>query len=183
MWSAISPGYELVSPCPIPTTITTTPRAPRYEIIYTQVPTSGTVCHRFTVGQLELQPSQGRSSPGPQPVSAVAHSWEPILKETSCQRNKDVRPWILNHNVIGLSVLDPSFSILRRVQGILQGGIYFFGQIYAVEFCLVKILFFWGILFFHFRLVLIFSGISRFLLLPLLYTTAGWVWFLCLMAY
>ena len=27
MWNAISPGFELVSPCPIPTTITITPRA------------------------------------------------------------------------------------------------------------------------------------------------------------
>ena len=28
MWNAISPGFELVSPCPIPATITITPRAP-----------------------------------------------------------------------------------------------------------------------------------------------------------
>ena len=28
MWNAISPGFELVSLCPIPTTITITPRAP-----------------------------------------------------------------------------------------------------------------------------------------------------------
>ena len=27
MWNAISPGFELVSPCPIPATITITPRA------------------------------------------------------------------------------------------------------------------------------------------------------------
>ena len=31
MWNAISPGFELVSPCPIPTTITITPRAPPYD--------------------------------------------------------------------------------------------------------------------------------------------------------
>ena len=28
MWNAISPGFELVSPCPIPATITITPRTP-----------------------------------------------------------------------------------------------------------------------------------------------------------
>ena len=28
MWNANSPGFELVSPCPIPATITITPRAP-----------------------------------------------------------------------------------------------------------------------------------------------------------
>ena len=31
MWNAISPGFELVSPCPIPATITITPRAPPYH--------------------------------------------------------------------------------------------------------------------------------------------------------
>ena len=28
MWNAFSPGFELISPCPFPTTITITPRAP-----------------------------------------------------------------------------------------------------------------------------------------------------------
>ena len=32
MWNAISPGFELVSPCPIPATITITPWAPPYWI-------------------------------------------------------------------------------------------------------------------------------------------------------
>ena len=31
MWNAFSPGFELVSPCPIPATITITPRAPPYS--------------------------------------------------------------------------------------------------------------------------------------------------------
>ena len=30
MWNAFSPGFELVSPCPIPATITITPRAPMF---------------------------------------------------------------------------------------------------------------------------------------------------------
>ena len=33
MWNAISPGFELVSPCPIPATITITPRAPPVQAI------------------------------------------------------------------------------------------------------------------------------------------------------
>ena len=34
MWNAISPGFELVSPCPIPATITITPRALPQIYIY-----------------------------------------------------------------------------------------------------------------------------------------------------
>ena len=35
MWNAISPGIELVSPCPIPATITITPRAPHsHQIVF-----------------------------------------------------------------------------------------------------------------------------------------------------
>ena len=34
MWNAISPGFELVSPCPIPATITITPRIPFYVISF-----------------------------------------------------------------------------------------------------------------------------------------------------
>ena len=34
MWNAISPGFELVSPCPIPATITITPRALPRNWIY-----------------------------------------------------------------------------------------------------------------------------------------------------
>ena len=33
MWNAISPGFELVSPCPIPATITITPRAPPKDAV------------------------------------------------------------------------------------------------------------------------------------------------------
>ena len=33
MWNAISPGFELVSPCPIPATITITPRAPNEFLV------------------------------------------------------------------------------------------------------------------------------------------------------
>ena len=34
MWNAISPRFELVSPCPIPTTITITPRSPPWELFF-----------------------------------------------------------------------------------------------------------------------------------------------------
>ena len=42
MWNAISSGFELVSPCPIPATITITPRAP-IPIILIVIGAFGTV--------------------------------------------------------------------------------------------------------------------------------------------
>ena len=49
MWNAISPGFELVSPCPIPATITITPLAP--PIVHRSL-LNGTFCDIFCISFL-----------------------------------------------------------------------------------------------------------------------------------